>query len=327
MMNGKGLSEYSWLIIARLLSRNYSVRTAFEYLRKTMPDDTGVQRICKHLENGGQLADVLSDNGFERKLRFYVRYLPLGQSIKVTAEELRIVRESRKKFVSGVSYQVILMICSMGVLLLFTKVVLPVMIRSLDTGYRKTASILLRFRIISLIQNGFLILAAGIGLSYRYVTITGKQELLWVFLHRHKRDGRLRVIVTCAMARKLKILLDNGVSILAALKIIRYGTRDPLVRLLAFHFDEKLEAGEDFEKSLDMDYFDPRFHSLCLLGLKGDDFPSALDDYIDMVEVTLNVTIKKVSLVFQGVCYLFVAVTVVLAYQVLLLPLEMLQQF
>ena len=326
-MSRKGLSEYSWMIIARLLSRNYSVRTAFEYLRKTMPDDLNVNNICEHLENGGQLADVLSDNGFEKKLKFYVQYLPLAQSIRVASEEVRIARENRKKFVSGISYQVILMISSMGVLLLFTQVVLPVMIRSLDTGYRKTASVLLGFRIITVVQNTFLIMLGVIGISYRYITLTGKQELLWVFLHRHKRDSWLRVIITCSFAGKLNILLKQGVGIINALKIIRFSNRDPLVRLLAFHFDETLEAGEDFEKSLDMDYFDPRFHSLCLLGLKGDDFPGALDDYIDMVELTISVMIKRISLIFQAVCYLFVAITVILAYQVLLLPLEMLQQF
>ena len=142
-----------------------------------------------------------------------------------------------------------------------------------------------------------------------------------------KLDGWLKTFVTCRLARKLSILLKQGVSIIDSLRILRYQNDDVLVRLLAHHFDETLLAGEDFERSLDMEYFDDRFHSLCLLGLKSDDFPGALEDYIAIVETGVNLQIRKISVMFQVICYGFVAVTVIMAYQVLLLPLEMLQQF
>ena len=327
MTRRKGLTEYNWRILSRLLERHYSVRTAFEFLRKSEPDNRPLNLICDGLENGLPLEQLLGDSAFEKRLRFYIGYLPLSQSIGILQREIKEERETMKRFSSSVSYQIILVISSMAVLFLFTDVVLPSMLKSLDINGSQISGIVLGFRIINGIKNVFLIMAMLLVLFAGYIVIRRRQEYLWVFLHRHKLDGWLKTFVTCRLARKLSILLKQGVSIIDSLKILRYQNDDVLVRLLAHHFDETLLAGEDFEKSLDMEYFDDRFHSLCLLGLKSDDFPGALEDYIAIVETGVNLQIRKISVIFQVICYAFVAVTVIMAYQVLLLPLEMLQQF
>ena len=327
MTRRKGLTEYNWRILSRLLERHYSVRTAFEFLRKSEPENETLRQMCEGLENGVPLEQLLGDSSYERRLRFYISYLPLAQSIRTLQREIKEERETMKRFSSSVSYQIVLVISSMAVLFLFTDVVLPSMLKSLDINSDQISGIVLGFQIINGIKNAFLITVGMIALSACYVVVRKRQEYLWVFLHRHRLDGPLKTFVTCRLARKLSILLKQGVSIIDSLRILRYQNDDVLVRLLAHHFDETLLAGEDFEKSLDMEYFDDRFHSLCLLGLKSDDFPGALEDYIAIVETGVNLGIRKISVMFQVICYGFVAITVIMAYQVLLLPLEMLQQF
>ena len=231
------------------------------------------------------------------------------ESEEAVQREIKEERETMKRFSSSVSYQIILVISSMAVLFLFTDVVLPSMLKSLDINSDQISGIVLGFRIINGIKNVFLITSLLLVLFAGYVIIRRRQEYLWVFLHRHKLDGWLKTFVTCRLARKLSILLKQGVSIIDSLKILRYQNDDVLVRLLAHHFDETLLAGEDFERSLDMEYFDDRFHSLCLLGLKSDDFPSALQDYIAIVETGVNLQIRKISVIFQVICYAFVAVS------------------
>lgn len=122
-------------------------------------------------------------------------------------------------------------------------------------------------------------------------------------------------------------MLENGISLIDALNVLRHDDSTRMVNLLAHHFDEVLLNGVEFEKSLDMAYFDDDFHSLCLLGIRSDDFNQALEDYEYMVELKLDRILTRLSSVIQAVCYLFVAAVITMGYQVLLLPLQLLQEY
>ncbi len=93
--------------------------------------------------------------------------------------------------------------------------------------------------------------------------------------------------------------------------------------LLAYHFDEQLINGIPFEKSLEMEYFDSDFYSLCLYGIQNDDFLSGLEDYMSVTEEKMNHIIGNVSRVMQIISYGFVALVIMTAYRILMLPLEM----
>ncbi|MBQ3385037.1 MAG: type II secretion system F family protein [Erysipelotrichaceae bacterium] len=323
----KGLSEYHWRLISKLLSRNYSTRDAFEFMAKAFPDCLEIQNIRNGLDQGIVLNSLLGKGEFDRKLKFYLQFISLDKSIRITENEMKVQRQLRQKIVSKTSYQFILIISSMAILVLFTNVVMPTMLNSIDISNRKTTVIITAFSIINVIKNTVIILLLLSILIITWIRIRKREEYVWIFLHKYHMDGFARMLITYSFASKLVILLKNGVSIVDSVRILRFQNSNALIRLLAYHFDETLLNGERFEKSLDMDYFDDRFHSLCLFGLKSDDFGEALEDYIVMTESKVENFVGKTVFVFQGVCYLFVAVIIVMAYRVLMLPLEMLQQF
>jgi competence protein ComGB len=136
-----------------------------------------------------------------------------------------------------------------------------------------------------------------------------------------------KMIATYYLVNDLVVFLKNGLSLHQSLDILRFNKTNRLTALLAHHFNEALLKGSDFESSLDIEYFDDEFHSICLYGLKDDDFIQAINDYQQLSSYKFEQLIKKMSTVFQTICYLFVAVIIILAYQVLLMPLEILQDF
>ena len=323
----KELSEYHWRLIAKLLSRNYSTRDAFEFMAKAFPDCQEIHDIRSGLDQGMLLSNLIGKGEFEKKLKFYLQFISLDKSIKVTENEMKMQKQVRQKIISKTSYQFILMVSSLAVLILFTNVVLPTMLNSIDISNRKTDAIITAFNIINFIKNAVIILLVLSMTVIGWIRIRKREEYVWIFLHKYHLDSFAKVLITYSFAIKLDILLKNGVSIVDSIRILRFQNSNSLIRLLAYHFDETLLSGERFEKSLDMDYFDNRFHSLCLFGLKSDDFCEALEDYVVMTESKVENIVSRSVFFFQGVCYLFVAVIIVMAYRVLLLPLERLQQF
>ena len=82
---------------------------------------------------------------------------------------------------------------------------------------------------------------------------------------------------TYYLVNDLSIFLENGLSLHQSLDILRFNRTNRLTALLAHHFNRALLEGSDFESSLDIEYFDDEFHSICLYGLKDNDFVAAIN--------------------------------------------------
>ena len=323
----KGLTEYQWRLIARMLSRNYSVKEAFNMLENSFPDDRQIKSLCEGLNNGEKLMSLLGNSSLEKKMKFYCEYLPLEKSIIIADDEIIKEREQRKNFIGKTAYHMFLMLASIAIAVMFSDYVLPAMIDSIGSIDDNTKMIMSFFNIFSLCRNVLSAVVIIILIGIIYIKKAHREEYLWIFLHKHNMDKTLKTFVTYRFSQKLLVLLKRGIGIIDGIHVLRFQNDDQMVKLLAYHYDETLISGKGFEESLDMAYFDSQFHSLCLLGLKGDDFMSALEDYIAMVEVKVERTVKRLSFSVQLVCYAVAAVTIILAYQVLLLPLELLEGY
>ncbi|MBQ9036870.1 MAG: type II secretion system F family protein [Erysipelotrichaceae bacterium] len=321
------LTEVQWLLLAKMIERHYSIKDAFETLAKGNEDNKAVKRICSGLNEGVPLGQLLSETPFERELSFYINFLSLDKSILIVNRQLKKEENILKRFASKISYQLVLLVASFALMFLFTDYVMPTMLRSLSLDTGRSSSIQFVFSILLICRNVLTVLIVMVVLTGGWVILRKRENYVWMFLHQYKMDKLIKTYATYKFVQKLNCLLENGISIIDAINVIRQQKRDRIVSLLAHHFNEVLLSGVGFEESLDMSYFDDDFHSLCLLGLKSDDFNQSLRDYEEMIDFKFEQYLKKVSVVIQAICYIFVATVIVMGYQVLLLPLEMLEGF
>ena len=269
----------------------------------------------------------MSETPFERELSFYINFLSLDKSILIVNRQLKKEENILKRFASKISYQLVLLMASFALMFLFTDYVMPTMLRSLSLDTGRSSSIQFVFSILLICRNVLTVLIVMVVLTGGWVILRKRENYVWMFLHQYKMDKLIKTYATYKFVLKLNCLLENGISIIDAINVIRQQKRDRIVSLLAHHFNEVLLSGVGFDESLDMSYFDDDFHSLCLLGLKSDDFNQSLRDYEEMIDFKFEQYLKKVSVVIQAICYIFVATVIVMGYQVLLLPLEMLEGF
>lgn len=319
------LDQYQWLMLAKLIERCGSIKDSLQMMKKMYPKCERVKQIEESLLLGNPIQKVLKRNKFEKKIAYYCKFTSLNKAIVIVYNRQQKQNANRSKLLSNLSYQIVLLIASLIVMSLFMNLVLPTMLNSLSIENASTERLVKIFSIINILKNIFIItIFVSISLG-SYLYFSEKLTLLWAVLHRMKLDKSFKIIATYNLVGDLKILLSNGISLHEALDIIRLNRDDQLAGLLAFHFRNSLEDGIDFEKSLDNEYFDEQFHSICLWGLKNDDFESSLDDYQQIIELKLSNLIKRITKTFQIICYLFVSIVIVLAYEVLMIPLDMLE--
>lgn len=321
------LTEVQWLLLAKMIERHYSLKDAFEILAKGHDGERAIKRISDGLNNGIPLKELLSDSKFERELTFYIDFLSLDKSILIVNRQLKKEESLMKRFMSKISYQLILLVASFALMFMFTDFVMPTMLKSLSLDSSRTSSISFVFSSLVICRNVIVLLLTAVTLAFAVTVLRKRENYVWMFLHQYGLDGLIKTYATYRFVLKLNCLLENGISIIDAINVIRKQKKDRIVSLLAHHFNEVLLSGVAFEDSLDMSYFDNDFHSLCLLGLKSDDFSQSLRDYEEMIDFKFEQSLKKISAVIQIICYIFVAAVIVMGYQVLLLPLEMLEEF
>lgn len=321
------MDDYKWLMLAKLMERYGSIKDSLLMLEKMYPKTKRISEINKKLAKGELLKDILNHDNFEKQLSFYIQYIDIMQAIRINYQKIKQSKKIKKELFEKISYQIILLISSIFLLILFTEIVLPNMIISLDLTNQKTDSIIMTFNIINFIKDIVLVFLLIILAFIIYVKSSKKEAHIWLMFHKIKQDKIIRVIATYYLVNDLAIFLENGLSLHQSLDILRFNKTNRLTALLAHHFNEALLKGSDFETSLNIEYFDDEFHSICLYGLKDNNFIGAINDYKQISSYKFEQLIKKTSMVFQTICYLFVAVIIILAYQVLLMPLEMLQEF
>lgn len=321
------MNEYQWLMLAKLIERFNCFKDSLELMEKMYPKCLRLKEIDKLFCKGNDIKDILTKDDFEKKVAYYCQFTSLNKSINIVCNRKKQLRQNSEKLLSDMVYQVILLISTIIVFELFYRLVLPTMANNLETEISEVNRLWLIFETVNTLKN-IIVFGILIFLTFIiYMFFTKKLTHLWAFLHRLKADKPLKVLATYFLVSDLKILLENGISIHDALDAIRLNKNNQLSGLLAFHFNNSLESGVDFEESLNNEYFDDRFHSICLWGLKNDDFEKSLDDYIQIIELEIKNNLKKITRTSQITCYFIVSVIIVLAYEVLMIPLELLQEF
>ena len=317
------MTTYQWLVLSKILARCTDTKTAFEVLEKIYPENIRIKQIIELLYQGEPLDRILIKDSYERKLSYYINYCSLKQAIELLNEKQKRYTILKKQIAEKLGYQLLLVVASFAILVLFTQMVLPVMISSLQVH---DSTVEIEFKVLNITKNIIILLTAFVIGLIVYIKLRKRETYFWMLAHRLKIDGLLKMVATYNLAGDLNILLNQGMSIKDSLDIIRTNKEYPLTSLLAYHLHNSLAEGNDIKDSLCGEFIDRQFYGICVYGLDNDDFCNSLQDYIDMVSVRIETLVKRTSVILQTVCYLFVATVIILAYQVLLMPLELLEE-
>ncbi|MBR0138534.1 MAG: hypothetical protein IJM15_08995 [Erysipelotrichaceae bacterium] len=319
------MNESKWMMLFRLAERRMNIRDALEEMTRMYPKDEDIRRMNLKLVKGENITSALGAGRFERQLAFYCRHLPFSKALEVCLRQQKQKKKVSAEFVSSIGYQLVLGLCAILLLTLFSSVLFPQMVDMLEIDKQKTSGAMAFLKVLLTIRNLTVIFVILFSVFILYVVAFKRQIYVWMYLHRHKLDHLFKVAVTYRFAQKLSILLESGSDLHKCLDIMRFQLDQPLEGLLAHDLNESLLQGKDFESGMQGSYFDEDFHHLCLYGLKGDDLISGLKDYLAVTGLKIERMTKMTGYGIQAFCYVFIAMVMLCGYQILMLPLELLE--
>ena len=279
--------------------------------------------IIRDLENGKNLIDIFV---YKQKDMFF-RYIDkIGRftNLKKTIKCVEKIEDSSTSIVKSIlikiSYPFFLMLFALGMIIFFSDYVLQ------EMSYYLDGSNLLSW--VCVLKYIFLIIVFCIGMYLIVLYLM----LYWyskfrTFLNLFLNKNIFKRINTLQFVCIFQCLIENGLSTMDVLNIIS-DMDFSVCGYIGKKLISNLENGYSFEKSIEViSFIDDDLKKILTYAYESNQMDVFLKLYIDKCKNDIDLYIKKVSVYIQILSYSSIGVLVLIVYQVMLLPLNMLNQF
>lgn len=274
--------------------------------------------ILEELKAGNRLIDVFCRG--QKKLYFkYLKILSYKMNLKEAIECVSQIEKSSnvffEKLLKKIAYPFFLLVFAYFMICFFSDFVLVQMKDYISNHFVLILIQALKF----LFGTSILCILLYLGLYY-------------VFFYKY--DARLK----CPFSLMKKMISLQFVCMYQALEKSYSSTQEVLETLALMDFSivgivsneilEQLKKGNTLEASfLSTSIFDPTFKKMIQFALNGNRISLFFDLYIKKCRLDLEKSVKKLSNGIQLFSYISIGILVVVVYQIMMMPLNMLNQF
>ena len=275
------------------------------------------KKILAGLAQGKSLVDLLCMNAndpYFQTLHILCQSLSFDKAIQCADALDTVQSELKTKVLRALAYPTFLFLFSYGLILFFSRTIIPSL---LTYGSSSTSMGLVRALQIGYTIVFFLLLLLIFGFVCRHWIpfIQKKIDMLPLF---SSIDHYSFSLIWTA-------LLENGCSTQSCIQMM---TKMKTTKIMAMHIQSGLEMGLSLWDALHNEFGkDPLFMRCIQLGMHSSNLLHILPIYQSRVLYEIQTRIKKYILFVQLFAYTSVAILVLVFYQVLLLPLNLLQTF
>lgn len=276
------------------------------------------------LSRGERLSDILCDNQKDRSfklLKILADYLPFSKAIEARKEIEKAGKDLQTNLLKNIAYPLFIFVFAYFMILFFSSTIAP----SMQAYANNENSFLLLHLLCLFFTLAFLALAGFIACWGIFQYWPG--EIVWIenFLFHF---SFVKEIYSYQYAMLLEKLLGCGLSTSEVMQVMEECSFLKPVRIYTNAIKNKILAGENFMEILcSVERMDEKFKFFVRSGMETMDLPLLLELYCQQTLLKLKQKAKKLSLLIQCVSYGCVGVLVITVYQIMLMPLNMLNTF
>lgn len=278
--------------------------------------------ILTRLEQGENLIELLtqSKQAYFQTLKTLAQALPLKQAIQCAHELETTGKENGKELIKNCTYPSLLFLLSYGMLCFFQSVILPAM---------QTLEVSESFLVLGVLKKVYTLII----LALLIVGIT-----IWAGLHLKNRKDISRYILlkyipflqknaSLQFSTALSALSGHGLSTSECFRILSHLHENSFVAWYARNILDSLQKGNDLEQSLQHCLLDFNLIRFYQIGTQTSSLKSLLQLYAQTCKKELKVTTRNISVFIQVFSYFSVGFVVLITYQILLMPMNILNSF
>ena len=317
------LNEDQWRYLGMLLEKGYPIKDALLVMDVLTPS------IIERLESGEAITKLLlfhQKGVFYDHLHFFFNRLPLSSAIQTSLAYASFEKNLKKELFQKSAYPIVIFGLAVIALMVFRIAILPMMLSGFslkqDTG-------MMLFLLNVLYQFAWILLLAVMLVvcylsMHRLIPNIHLRLMKQVILHVPWAKDYL----SYQFCGYLHVLIQEGISTKEVLLFLSQYCKQVLIAECADAIAQQLEKGVAFQEAFaNTAFLSKRLLSIIAIGKAVSSFDILLLDFIEQQQSLMKKRMKFISVLIITIAYSYVAVLVITVYQIMLLPLSLLEQF
>ena len=268
---------------------------------------------------------MLLPHCYRRYFNNFIRYLPVLESMRISVELASHDENMKQKMMKDMVYPVVMLFVMFIGMYLFNSFVFPQMM-TLMTSFdiNVTSYYFLRSFIQLLSCLVTILLVVGMLL---WVVFQEPKRKCWLYrvLVKYVPDSIMVQKASAEFARYFLECVRVRISTMQTMKILLDIKEKPLVRLIAQELNGSLSKGESFEETLHTPYVEHALQQFFQIALHGSNCEMMLEGYLVMSQQRHIKQVRIFTRSVQLLCYGAIGLILLVVYQILMLPMQMLQ--
>lgn len=276
--------------------------------------------ILKQLEEGKELSDILTQNQkgkYFESLRILSKYISFQQAIGCADQINQVTHLFFQSFLKQVAYPVFIFLFSYFFVLFFSSSILPSM--SMYTE-NTSAEVMIQF-----LKTLYTFVVLCIFMTFVIYMISNRKK---TWKRRFYQMKFVQTYMTYQFSIYFESLLSCHIPSIQCFEIIQQMNSNTYLSECASYVLSQFKKGHSLETIFQSSsYFDSTFAQFVSIGIHSSSLVTLLNLYEKRCQNLLNRWIKRLSIAIQMTSYVSVALLVFVFYQVMLMPLNMLNAF
>ena len=317
------ISMKEFKALAQLLDKGYPMKDTLLLINPKF------KTLLMQLDKGipfEELAIYPFHGAFYEHCRFFLTISALPTAILSSLSLIEFKKSIINKWIKETAYPIFVFSFAFIILFIFSGFILPTMMNSFSgIGMNQSVFILINFlKILAIILLFSIFLLILLVLLFMF----NKVIQLSLFNYFLKYLSITKEIISYFLATYMVELSVRGCSTKEMIHCLLKMKHQPVMKMIVDDLSIRLESGEDLSKLIaDYPLFQSQFKFFFTIGNHTQTMSSALYDYLSYQEDTWVKHIKVASMFIQVFAYSFIGVIVLAIYQMMLLPLELLNTF
>ena len=295
---------------------------------KTKRNERRITHVLEKLEQGQTFKEAFSlllPHCYRRYFNNFIRYLPVLESMRISVELASHEEKMKQKMMKDMVYPVVMLFVMFIGMYLFNGFVFPQMM-TLMTSFEINVSSYYFLRSLIQLLSWLVTILFVVGMLL-WVVFQEPNRKCWLYrvLVKYVPDSLMVQKASAEFARYFLECVRVRISTKQTMKILLDMKEKPLVRLIAQELNDALSKGESFEETLHTPYVEHALQQFFQIALHGSNCEKMLEGYLVMNQQR---HMKQVRIFTRGVqlsCYGTIGLILLVIYQILMLPMQMLQ--
>jgi len=301
--------------------------------------DDGITQVYLLLKNGYSLKEInellpayamtmeeILKHSMVRKYGFLLKEIDLQNLLYFSLKRNKFRKNLEEKLRKNLTYPIVLMLTSLMISYFFIHFLIPQIMNSFSE-FEMQAQFQMFIDFIRIIQK---VLFLFLFLISTFLIIC-RNHILKILLYSFSYKKFSKTIffdwISLEFANLLSLLYQSGLSIQECFKAIHILKRQVLLSNISYHILTQLEEGKSLRLGITNAKITKELKAYFLIAIESGDFIGVLNDYLEFKELSFQKRLNKIAQILQLSSYLYISILLIIMYQIIFLPMQLINQF